>query len=188
MKQQIPVVRIMQEVLKETSDAILPTLQEYTPGIQAINYMYGEWEELTQQLQNMARDQAQWGKKYPAVLLIMDLLERFGKGYQGEVSLRLLIVNSTELSYTTPTRYDRNFIPILYPIWVELMNQLQLSPYFIVPDVEDLEYEKIDRVSIGKVLLAKPQANGFSDCLDAIEIRSLKLTVDVPRCTFLLNP
>jgi hypothetical protein len=146
-----------------------------------INYMYGHPLEIINRLQQLTNsvDQKQRASKYPLVALFQDFEEGIGKqiGVAAEVSLHMIIANITEPQLITEQRYEKNFRPVLYPIYQELLRQIA-SPSqktFFVEDEELIAHTKIDRVNWGKQGLYGGAANTFNDFLDCIEIKDLQI-------------
>jgi hypothetical protein len=146
-----------------------------------INYMYGHPLEIINRLQLLTNsvDQKQRASKYPLVALFQDFEEQVGKepGVYSEVSLHMIIANITEPQFITEQRYEKNFKPVLYPIYQELLRQIA-SPsqkLFFVEDEELIQHTKIDRVYWGKQGLYGGTANPFNDFLDCIEIKDLRI-------------
>jgi hypothetical protein len=89
----------------------------------------------------------------------------------------MIIANITEPQLITEQRYEKNFRPVLYPIYQELLRQIA-SPSqktFFVEDEELIAHTKIDRVNWGKQGLYGGAANTFNDFLDCIEIKDLQI-------------
>lgn len=117
-------------------------------------------------------------KKYPAICLFQDFIEDIGKERgigSAAPSLRILIVNSTSPEYKAAQRYTNNFIPNLYPIYIEFLNQIRVSGFVMIKSGELIPHKKIDRVFWGKQGLYGVEGNVFNDYLDAIEIYNMEL-------------
>lgn len=113
-------------------------------------------------------------KKYPFIWLVLDLkeLRRAALGLYADISLNLYILTHSDPDYTMDQRRDINFLPILYPIYAELLSQLANSQYFKVMSAETIQHEKTDLHHWGV-----RNQNVFVDYMDGIQIRDLKLSV-----------
>ena len=70
-----------------------------------------------------------------------------------------------------PKRYQETFIPVLYPIYYELLNQISLCGYFTIQDAGMIPHTKMDNPGS-----PPPKDNaGFNEYVDAIEIYNLEL-------------
>lgn len=120
--------------------------------------------------------------KYPLIWLVMDFPEVFSGGntdYYCELpALQLLIVLDSNKDDSTAARYEKYFIPRLYPIYEELKQQLVNSGYFTLLSPEAIPHEKIDRPYWGGQDSGDGKANLFNDFTDCIQIRKLKLFVN----------
>lgn len=111
--------------------------------------------------------------KYPLVWLVTPFMETSTKSKYTTCNLRLIIVNDTQENYTMPERRDNVFLPILYPVFAELLNQFEKSTKFsFVPPLSyekmDLQYARVD--STGKNLL--------NDAVDVIDLRLKDIQVN----------
>lgn len=144
-----------------------------------IQYMHGHPLEIIKRLQEKSDSVKQKGKKYPLVALFQDF--RIDRGARldiyGTTQLNLIIANSTEPNYYTDDRYIKNFVPILYPIYMEFMNQLRIHPVFEFKSQDQIKHTLIERVYWGKAGLYGSDGNIFNDHLDCLEIQSLEITI-----------
>lgn len=119
-------------------------------------------------------------QRYPVICLFMDFEEDMfpAENQWCEANLWIAIVNRTDKSYTTAQRYQHNFKPVLYPIYLkflETIQQNQLRTLYLKP--KRIEHKKKDcpfYSTEGK------EQNVLNDFVDAIELKELKLN-------FLLN-
>lgn len=115
-------------------------------------------------------------KKYPLVWYVMNFKEGMGNVglYAKLPDPRIYIMTNTQLNYTMKERRDNTFLPILYPIYAELIKQFSLSPYFRITSEESLEHTKIDMPYWSE---DGQKTNFYNDYIDAIQIVDLKLEV-----------
>lgn len=171
------------DVVTKVSAALLTQLQILDDKIEAVNYLYGHPLEIIETLKQ--RDEADnfRFKKYPLIALFQDFPER--KGYIGidsETTLHLIIARATEPTYKADERYTFNFKPFLYLIYLEFLKQLNFSKAFTHYGAEQIEHTKYDRLYWGREGLYKNEGNIFNDWLDCIEIRDLRLKVNLKIC------
>lgn len=69
------------------------------------------------------------------------------------------------------------FKPTLYPIYIELINQIARSKYFKESTPELIKHTKTDRLFWGKTGIMGNEGLIFTDLLDVIEITNLQLSV-----------
>lgn len=144
--------------------------------------VYSQYGHIIEVLENMKQldKQNQSSLKYPCVILICDFREQvftpgaFYGQYQ-DATLNMLIVNSTVNTYKAHERLQHVFKPILYPIYLELMEQIKQSPITVVYGNTQLGHTKIDRLFFGREMVYGNTGNIFNDYIDAIEIQNLRV-------------
>lgn len=167
--------------VSKTSTALLAQLQTIDSNIQGVHYLYGHPKEI---IQRLAEKKGEFRfQKYPLVALFQDFKEITGKekGIKCEVKLNLIICHQTDQKYTSDERYVKNFKPILYPIYHELLLQIRKSGRVMIASENQIDHIKIDRVFWGKEGLGGVKENVFDDLLDAIEIKDLSLKFYDPK-------
>lgn len=171
-------------IVGAVSAALLTYLKTIDPAITAVHYQYGHPKEIIETLMQKDKSTTLQFTKYPLVALFQDFPERHtGQvGFDSEVSLHIVIVQSTTANYKADERYTRNFKPILYPIYSELLRQFNFSKRFSTYGVSTISHTKIDRLYWGKEGLYGNEGNIFNDRLDCIEIRDLRLKVNLKNC------
>lgn len=144
-----------------------------------IQYMHGHYKEIVQRLQEKTDSISQRNAKYPLVVLFQDFrIERGGRlDLYGTTKLNLIIANSTEPKYYTADRYTKNFKPVLYPIYWELMAQLRNHKQFEFKNQDEIKHTVIERVFWGKEGLYGADGNIFNDYLDCLELQNLEITI-----------
>lgn len=184
-------VYIVDEIGKcvtNVSTKLLPTLQAIDPLITGVNYQYGHPNEIIETLCQEERSKTGKFKKYPLIALFQDFPEVRGKviGEDNTVTLHLIIASATLNNYKAQERYDHNFKPILYPIYQEFLNQLDLSSVFFTKAPDLIEHTKIDRLYWGnkgiEFTSGKETKNIFVDWLDCIELLNLTLPTYTQFC------
>lgn len=178
------IVDIFGSVVEAVSAAMLPTLQAYDSAITGVHYLHGHPVEIIETLTQRDKSDTWRYKKYPLVALFQDFPESHNGqiGIDNEATLHIVIAYSSIATYKSPERYAKKFKPVLYPIYLELMNQIVLSAKFLNYGVSTIPHIKIDRLFWGKEGLYGNTGNVFNDMLDCIEIRDLKLKVNLKNC------
>lgn len=148
----------------------------------SIYYDFGHYSEVVKNLDE--RDKNITNKaKYPLVWLVMDFEEQMGSksGAYAELSLQLIIATDTNADYDMKQRRDNSFLPVLYPIYSELLNQFSKSTVFGMPAT--IEHTKVDRPYWGvQGGLGNGAANLFNDFIDAIQLKNFKVNIKRKVC------
>lgn len=180
------VADILRDLVGKVSTKLTPQLTAFDSMITGVHFDHGHPIEIIETLKqkdssgtNLVFD------KYPLVALFHDFPEVYNQepGFQGQVTLHLIIARLTEPTYKADQRYDQNFKPVLYPIYAEFMKQIVHSKYFTgAQSVNQLSHTKIDRLYWGREGLYKNEGNIFNDWIDCIEIRDLQLKLNLNNC------
>ncbi len=151
-----------------------------------VYYMHGHPLEVCDRLTKMTSGAISQAKKYPLVALFQDFDE--DRGTDGtiytEAKLHMIIAAMTSPKYTAAERYTKNFKPVLYPVYDELLYQLMLHPDTLVTDARQIKHTKTDRLFWGKNGLFGNESNIFNDFIDCIEIQNLLLTIKNKQCSY----
>lgn len=118
--------------------------------------------------------------KYPLFWLVLDMKETMFPrlGVYADVDVHFIIAKDTLINYSTQERIDNIFIPVLYPIYVAVMNEIQNCPSFFNSAIETLKHEKFDRYYWGgQDSLGNGEANLFNDFIDAIQVKALTISI-----------
>lgn len=141
---------------------------------------YGHYVEVTRNLTQKDASITQRDKKYPLIWMVMDFVERYGDinyDYCQLPDLQFIIAVPTTAAMTTRDRIDKNFKPVLYPIYDAFKEEILESGMF--SNADPLDHEKIDRPYWGgQDNMGNGTVNLFNDFIDAIQIRRLKLNVN----------
>lgn len=157
-------------IVSKVSTVLTPQLQDYDPLIEGVWYEYGPGKEILETLKQKDGAPSFKGKKYPLVALLMEFPERRNPqiGIYCEADLTLVIAHHTRPAFKTSERYEKTFKPVLYPVYLELFNQLELAGIAMYYDGPT--HKKVDCPYYGR-----DNKNVGNDFLDAIEITELKL-------------
>lgn len=140
-----------------------------------VYYDFGHHQEVLRQLQ-FKTDNPERPKKYPLIWLITPFAEeRGGKdaAWYCTARLRFIIAHDTENNYSMKERRDNVFLPILYPVYFELLRQLQKSGAFAMG--YEPAHRKLD-VQIAR--LDDSGKNLFNDFVDVIDVQNMIIQVN----------
>lgn len=141
-----------------------------------LNYQYGYITEFNQTMQTWSNNETDAAKKFPCVYLIQPFTIKRGRNVSiyGTVSgLRIFIITSeADVNKKAAARMATNFKPILYPIYRELLNQLDLSVVFPTTGKENIQHDFTDRYYWGE-----NQGKLINDAVDCCEISNLILDI-----------
>lgn len=167
----IYVVDVIGEVVAAADAVLFPTLNKH------ILYEYGRSIQILQDLTRLnGAISADKKQKYPLFALFQDFPEDSGTGYYCVVKFpKISIATLTQSTNPPPKRYAETFKPILYPIYLEFLNQLGRHKNIVGNDPGAFPHIKWDRP--GTQPAAEPsKGSNFNDYVDAIEIQNLQLT------------
>ena len=167
------VVEIFQEIVDATKTVVLPVLQTTDPNITTLHYEHGHYSEIDATLRSFDKSESFYNKKYPLIAVFEDIAETVKEGYN-EAKLTIIICFSSNSEDRSGDRYQKVINPILEPVYKELLRQIRLSGYFMEYNVR---HTKIVRPYWGVQGEYGNRANVFSDFLDAIEMRDVRLRV-----------
>lgn len=170
-------------IVAAVSTKMLTYLQTIDSAIQGVQYYYGHPREILETLAQKDQTEPFRFQKYPAICLFQDFSEvrSSERGIYATSKFQLIIVNSTDPNYKAEERYTHNFKPILYPIYLNFLEQIALSGKCMLSSDYIIPHTKFDRVFWGRDLVDGGK-NSFNDYLDAIEIVSMELKWYRPNC------
>ncbi len=164
---------------------ILPNLDAEIKGCaQLVQFMYGHPLEIVTKLQQYTQDEQLRFEKYPLIALFTDIPIVTGKygDYDGTL-LEIIICNTTISTRTSEERRQKNFIPILRPLYDKFIQELENSTVFNIQDrQQDMKHECTERYFWGRSGLYNNQGNVFNDYIDAIHIRNMDLKINSSNC------
>lgn len=176
----IYIVDFVGEVVAKTQTAVLAELQAADASITGINYMYGGFKEITGTLTQMTQVNA---PKYPLFYLYMPFEESKGSqvGIDDVTNVRIIIGMWSDPVQKANERYINNFKKILYPVYMEFLNQLSLDKRFASNGAALIPHRKTDWPYWGGD--NPPEgANPFNDWVDVIEVKDLRLQTYLKNC------
>lgn len=178
------IVDIMKDIVSKVSAKLTPEFKLIDEFITAVHYMHGHPKEIIETLAQKDKSDTLLFDKYPLIALFQDFPERYNNMVEApnELTLHIIIARATRPEYKAAERYDNNFRPFLYPIYMELMKQIFVSGKFLLTSSDNIRHTKIDRLYWGREGLYGNEANIFNDFVDVIEIRDLKLQTYLKYC------
>jgi len=143
-----------------------------------IQYKHGTWQHIRERITTENGGYSP-NQRFPLVCLVQVFEEKFKADSEySEASLTLLICNNSQPTWYSEDRYTNNYLPTLYPIYAELMEQLNQTPEIVGYKTRYFEHTKVDDLH-----LPENNANKLPECLDGLWIQDLKLTFNVPPCS-----
>lgn len=185
MLQQVYLHREFTSIVEAVSVKLTPQLQVIDPKITGVHYQYGHPLEIIKTLGNFDNGVASKFKKYPLVAFFLDSTVSRGElGLYGEQEINMAIIRACKNpNQTAKERDEFNFIPVLTPIYLELMEQIALrGDLFKVQSAEQIPHRVTNRYYWGKDGLWGNDANIFNDWVDAIEINNMRLKINLDYC------
>ena len=184
MKKTFIIVDVFRDIVGKVSDAVLAELQVFDPKITSVRYEHGHPLEIIETLGQLGAAPSSKFNRYPIVALFQDFPEDVSDvpGIDREITVQMIIARGTTPTLKASARYDKNFRPVLYPVYFELLKQISKSPAFTVKSETQIKHRKFDRLFWGRDGLYGNSKNVFNDWLDCIELKELKLKVNPKFC------
>jgi hypothetical protein len=142
-------------------------------------YEYGHMLEITQLLAKKDKAASFKGQKYPLIALSMDFEEDHTQRARVIINPTIYIINETDKDYYAKNRIDNVFIPILYPVYEDLIDAFKKSTAL---EQRQIKHRKTDRVFWGKELPMYNSQAKMNDYIDAIELNNVELKFITKQC------
>lgn len=155
------------------------------PAFPHVYYLHGHPLDIVARLQEKLSSPNDKDKRFPLIALIQDIREERmpNAAAYADAPLNIMIAALTEAKWNSEQRYDKTFKPVLYPIYYEFLNQVELSTEVSTINHSFIKHNKYDRLYWGKQGLYGNTGNMFNDFIDAIEIDNLRLQImNKPNC------
>jgi hypothetical protein len=148
-------------------------------GIQ-VHYEHGSRQNIDEVLAAWTKNPDNSKVKYPLIGLIQPFTEKKSAiiGTESEVTFKLVIANFTDPGYTPDQREANNFVPVLRPIYRQLIESILKSGYFAGSPYEKLTPDITDLYEWGE-----KGGSVFCDYIDVIFIENLKLSIKEFNCS-----
>jgi hypothetical protein len=142
-------------------------------------FFAGSPKEINQRLVDMGKDPINMYRRYPCIVMKTSPEPTLGGGLF-HYNLNIAILHYSDSKYTYKQRRELVFKPILYPIYIEFIKQLRFARLFTWPGGKIPEHTPIERPFYAYGSDNGGDRNIFSDAVDAIEIRGLKINKKIP--------
>lgn len=185
MLQPVYLHREFATIVKAVSDKLTPSLKAVDPVITGVHYQFGHPLEIINTLGEFTKGETARFDKYPLVAFFLDSTVKRGEiGLYGEQEINMAIIRACkDPNQTASQRDDFNFIPVLTPIYLELLNQISYrGDLFNIGTPETIEHNMTNRYYWGRKGLWGNEKNIFNDWVDAIEINNMKLKININYC------
>jgi hypothetical protein len=156
------------DIFKELVDAAKVAL-----NLPNLNYQFGYVDELKDTLIQWSKTEEFASKKYPLIWLRQPFRLRRNEpqGYYGTAdNISFFIINEANKEQKAKDRVVANFKPVLYPIYREMLNQINNHPAI------GLEYNR-GHVLVDRYYWGDKQQEEITDVVDCIEVSELKLII-----------
>jgi len=149
-------------------DEIQSVIESMNPKPQ--HYIYGDADYIINEIIQRSKSVSSRQKLFPLIALVDD----FEENEDSEITINLVIANSTDKSWNNDQRKLKSFTTVLDPLYLSFFKSLRQS--IRIESRFDYPHSRTDLYSLGrKALLTKTiQSNQY---VDAIEIRNLKLKI-----------
>lgn len=178
MSLPLPYIPVKEFGIKDESgtlqSGILKTVKDDLQ-FSVLNYQYGYVEELNQTLEQWTKSDEFGSKKLPAVYIPQPFtIDRNNVNFYGDITFDILLFASTEKDWKAAERIERVFEPILYPLYLQILEAIKQSiifdvQYFIPHKQTDFYYwENQDKY--------------LTDKVDCLKMSDVKLRIKNKQC------
>lgn len=172
---------VFKKVVADVEDALLTQLQTYDAAIQAISFFQGNILEVQQRLVEWSKSRTVKLQRFPCIILLEDIDqvrdERGGSQRFGTAKCQVIICNATRKGWTSEQREEKNFSPVIRPVYYQFLHELSKRPEFNAPT--NPRHTFIERKQWGT---EDNTANILTDYVDAVELKDLTLTINFSNC------
>lgn len=165
----ILIVDLFKDVVTDMNLVLQPSLNV------SVRYHYGSSIQILKKLVQL-NEGITTKQRFPLIALFQPFQEVIGgDGYYAHVKIKKIVIAMlSNLTDDVPDRYNKTFVPVLYPIYYEFLNQIAQNGYFVINDAGMIPHTKID------IPGSPPPKNeaDFNEFVDAIEINDLELTIN----------
>lgn len=172
-----PVAHIIEDIVSAMRD-------EYSVEQIVPYYEYGVTNEVVNRLSIKGSNANLKNSRYPLLWYLIDGSVKEGVSFSGANrrvvdNVTIIICNKTDSKYSAKERYEKNFIPILRPLYEAFMYQLRRST--AVRSINNYQHSYYENLFWGRDGLYGHVGNIFNDMLDAIIIEDLSLSI-IEKC------
>lgn len=171
---------IFAELVSDVSDNLST---EDTLDIGQVSFKCETWIELIKRIEAEDHSSTLRLTKYPLVALIRNFDEKYAADNDyADVSLTLVIVTPSDPNKYSEDREADNYVPILRPIYAELMEVIMGSSYFDGYNRQYPTHTKTESFQLGVDSTNGNTKYLLPDCVDGIIISDLQLRIYPDRC------
>lgn len=165
---------IFGDIVKRVSDRYSEEVDES----KSVNFQFGDWQYISGILQEWSGSREMAKKKYPVICLFSpsDEYKSVVNG-KTEIILDFLIATGTEASYSNDQRKEKSFKKVLLPIYHLFIEEIIKESRLDTGYRPDIPHTKTENYRYGRIGVNGPDGKPFSDKIDAIDIKNLKVTI-----------
>jgi len=148
----------------------------------AINYIYGSGTYLKDMLDVRSKSRNPMPLKFPLVALFTpNVVKVDSRNYQYKTTLNMIIACSSKKDWSNEKRMETSFKRILLPIYEGLMSALLDDARFLWED-DFVPHTMSKNFDYGRYGAYDASGGEVSEPIDAIDIRSLEITINNEYC------
>lgn len=182
------ITEIFEEVVKNVSEGLEILYPDGKGGIQVIrnpklNYLFGSSQYIKDQLDAYSKSSSQSQEKLPLIALFCPVNEfRDNPDYFSREKVSLLIACSSRGEWSNEERRMMSFQNILRPIYNRLLDVLLDDMRFDWDFGDKIKHSYSENYSYGRYGAYTESGEAVSEPIDAINIRSMEITIKNPNC------
>ena len=174
----------MASIVNRVSTALTAKLKQIDPKIEGVWYEFGTKLEIIETLSQKSQGNVYKFKKYPLVCLFTDIPHSVGNNTNDTAELRLnmAIIYGTKATFKAKDRLEKNFKPIIMPIYHEFLRQISLDGkvFLNASAIVNIRHTTQRKYYWGTQPIGGE--NAFNDFVDGLEIDNLELKHYLTRC------
>lgn len=174
----------MATIVSRVSTALTTKLKLTDPKIQGVWYEFGTRLEIIETLSQKSGNDIYKFRKYPLVCLFTDISYSLGNNANdtAELKLNMAIIYGTKATFKAKDRLEKNFKPIIMPIYDELLRQISLDGKMFLNASATVNIRHTTQRKYYWGTQPIDGANVFNDFVDGLEIDNLELKHYLTRC------
>lgn len=181
---------IFKSVVEEVSRAVTITRTKPDDSLAEIddveiNYIFGSAQYVKDMLDVRSKGAKAMPVKFPLIALQTPNVVTIDSGdYQYKTKINLIIACSSRREWSNEKRMETSFKRVLLPIYETLIDVLLNDPRFDwgYGEIEHVPHTMSKNFDYGRYGAITPNGQEVSEPIDAIDIRSLEITVNKKSC------
>lgn len=179
----VNVPALFKNIADKTFANAMPEINTALDGSMVGSYIPGTFTHIVERLCEYSNDPTVKDDRFPLIGFIHDFPIVFDvNDANPDVTIRLIIATLTDPNRRSEDRMTSNFVPILDPLYAELMSQIKKSNYFIKEFGLMPAHKVVDHLNWGKEGLYGNTSLEMNEYIDGKEILDLKLKLNTPNC------